>query len=192
MCHTMLTQSLGFSTEASARPLVLVQSSLVKTIIVIGLCIRISSFIGADEYHRIMQLPGFGSHDASTTFLLRLGLTRQGARREYVYDPNHHPVCTPRILDPSKYDEIYLLHMRKAGGTTLRTYLTKVAAKYNITFRATEGKPDVTTSPLSTPNGVAAAAAAARKAVRVFRVTNLRHRRGSNTSSYPGAIEARQ
>jgi len=40
-----------------------------------------------------------------------------------------------------KIDEIVLLHMRKAGGTTLRHYLSRVARRFRIEFKAYEGNP---------------------------------------------------
>jgi hypothetical protein len=39
-----------------------------------------------------------------------------------------------------KINRIFFLHMRKAGGTTIRRYLLKVAKHYNLTFEAREGK----------------------------------------------------
>eukprot|EP00563_Minutocellus_polymorphus_P020240 CAMPEP_0197718964 /NCGR_PEP_ID=MMETSP1434-20131217/2905_1 /TAXON_ID=265543 /ORGANISM="Minutocellus polymorphus, Strain CCMP3303" /LENGTH=299 /DNA_ID=CAMNT_0043303659 /DNA_START=102 /DNA_END=1001 /DNA_ORIENTATION=- len=72
----------------------------------------------------------------------------------------HHPVCLPgRRFDPTQYDEIYMLHMRKAGGTTMRVFLKRVAETHNLTLRVSEGEPDTTTVDWE----------------RTFRVTNLRH-----------------
>ena len=73
--------------------------------------------------------------------------------------PQHHPVCHPgKPFDPAKYDEIYMLHMRKGGGTTMRVYLKRVAEVHNLTLRFSEGEPDTTTTDWT----------------RTFRITNLR------------------
>ena len=71
----------------------------------------------------------------------------------------HHPVCHPsQPFDPTKFDEIYMLHMRKGGGTTMRVYLKQVAELHNLTLRFSEGEPDSTTTDWT----------------RTFRITNLR------------------
>ena len=71
----------------------------------------------------------------------------------------HHPVCHPsQPFDPTKFDEIYMLHMRKGGGTTMRVYLKRVAELHNLTLRFSEGEPDSTTTDWT----------------RTFRITNLR------------------
>lgn len=50
------------------------------------------------------------------------------------------PACRPRFLSNGhKINRIFFLHMRKAGGTTIRRYLLKVAKHYNITFEVAEG-----------------------------------------------------
>lgn len=48
------------------------------------------------------------------------------------------PACKPHF--PTRpIERIFFLHMRKAGGTIIRTYLDQVARKYNLTFDAREG-----------------------------------------------------
>jgi len=54
------------------------------------------------------------------------------------------PACRPRFLSHGhKIRRIFFLHMRKAGGTTIRFYLKKVAQVYNLTFVAAEGSKTV-------------------------------------------------
>ena len=123
------------------------QRCIVKVVTTISLCILISIIVGGNEYNHSIALSRFVVSNATLASASLLLRRNPSAHESYAYKPNHHSVCKPSRFDPSKYSEIYLLHMRKAGGTTLRTYLTRVAAKYNLTFRATEGEPDQLISP---------------------------------------------
>lgn len=49
------------------------------------------------------------------------------------------PLPDMEPIDMTKYDTIHLLHVRKAGGTSLRTFLEKVAHYHNMTFTVREG-----------------------------------------------------
>jgi hypothetical protein len=51
------------------------------------------------------------------------------------------PACEPNF-PPQKIQRIYFTHMRKAGGTTLRHYLRKVARHYSIHPQEEEAGPD--------------------------------------------------
>ena len=51
------------------------------------------------------------------------------------------PACRPKLPN-DRIKRIYFTHMRKAGGTTLRRYLLKVADYYDIHLKQQEGGPD--------------------------------------------------
>uniref|UniRef100_A0A7S1BY30 Uncharacterized protein n=1 Tax=Corethron hystrix TaxID=216773 RepID=A0A7S1BY30_9STRA len=50
------------------------------------------------------------------------------------------PVCMPFFPQDQKIERIYFAHMRKAGGTTIRAYLQKVAKKYGLKLDVSEGR----------------------------------------------------
>jgi hypothetical protein len=50
----------------------------------------------------------------------------------------YHP--KQRMGKRSRIKRIFMIHMRKAGGTTVKSYLREVAAKYNLQFQDFEGR----------------------------------------------------
>jgi hypothetical protein len=53
------------------------------------------------------------------------------------------PACTLQIEDGTTFDRIFLLHMRKAGGSSMRSYFRDVTKKYNISWGFQEGPNNV-------------------------------------------------
>ncbi|CAB9511070.1 expressed unknown protein [Seminavis robusta] len=49
------------------------------------------------------------------------------------------PLPTMDPFNMSQYETIHLWHLRKAGGTTLRTYFENIAKHHNLTFKVDEG-----------------------------------------------------
>ena len=65
------------------------------------------------------------------------------------------PVCTVQVDDKEDdeddepvFDRIYFLHMRKAGGSSLRSYFEDVQLKHNITVEIAEGQKHPELPPL--------------------------------------------
>lgn len=87
--------------------------------------------------------------------------------------------CNPSFLDQNRrINRIFFAHMRKAGGTTIRKYLQRVAKKYELDFVVKEGTPADMPHPNST----------------TFYVTNLREpvSRLVSNYKYEGRWDCRQ
>ena len=79
----------------------------------------------------------------------QLDLSTSSLRGQYGYTS---PACTLQVDDPQSsssnattvvpktFNRIYVIHMRKAGGTSLRAYFRSVAKRRNVTVVVHEGK----------------------------------------------------
>lgn len=67
---------------------------------------------------------------------VRQGTSSRG--RQVTKDEILPPTCQLHNMSGRIIDQIVLLHMRKAGGTSIRSYLKQVAAKYGIQFTPME------------------------------------------------------
>jgi hypothetical protein len=50
------------------------------------------------------------------------------------------PACRLNLLGDRTIDSIYFLHMRKSGGTVIRSYLKAIARKYKLSLQVDEGE----------------------------------------------------
>lgn len=89
---------------------------------------------------------GFGDSNNSTgskyspTPLLKLNLKLEVGTEKWRQDIGYtSPACTLQADDGTTFDRIVFLHMRKAGGTSVRNYLRNVAARHKVPLKIMEG-----------------------------------------------------
>ena len=127
--------------------------------------------------------------DPSSTTLLDLSTAELREKNGY-----SSPVCTVQVDDKEDgddeepiFDRIYFLHMRKAGGSSLRSYFEDVQLKHNITVEIAEGRKHPELPPLRNhhhhddPNNEDGGR---RKGGRTLYVTNIREPIARTISHY--------